>query len=152
MKYYVACTLKILWIGMLLGTLCSCNASGTGEKVMETEPKSHLDVKEEYYVISQKKAKEMMDTMEGYIIVDVRTQEEYDAGHIPGAVCIPNETIETEPPGLLPEKEQVIFVYCRSGNRSKQAVKKLAAMGYTNLYEFGGIQTWEYETEASGIH
>lgn len=119
---------------------------------METEPKSHLDVKEEYYVISQKKAKEMMDTMEGYIIVDVRTQEEYDAGHIPGAVCIPNETIETEPPGLLPEKEQVIFVYCRSGNRSKQAVKKLAAMGYTNLYEFGGIQTWEYETEASGIH
>lgn len=150
MKHYFACPLKLLWSGVLLSILCSCNASGMREKVKDIESESHLAVDEEYYVISQEKAKEMMDTMEGYVIVDVRTKEEYDAGHIPGAVCIPNETIETEPPGLLSDKEQPIFVYCRSGNRSKQAVKKLAAMGYTNLYEFGGIQTWEYETEVSG--
>jgi Rhodanese-related sulfurtransferase len=81
-----------------------------------------------------------------FILLDVRTQEEYDEAHIPGAVCLPNETITSEPPELLPDKDAVIYVYCRSGRRSKQAAEKLAAMGYTHVVEFGGLLTWPYET------
>lgn len=79
------------------------------------------------------------------IILDVRTQEEYDSGHIPGAICIPNESIGTEQPEELPDLRQVILIYCRSGNRSKQAAQKLFDMGYTNVYEFGGIIDWTGE-------
>ena len=82
----------------------------------------------------------------GYLILDVRTPEEFTAGHIPGAINIPNETIGSEAPALLPDKNQRILVYCRSGNRSKQASEKLAALGYTNITEFGGINTWPGET------
>ncbi len=89
---------------------------------------------------------EIMNSEENYIILDVRTWEEYESGHIPGAVCIPNETIGTEAPLGLPDKNQLILVYCRSGNRSKQAAGKLAAMGYTNIVEFGGINGWHGET------
>ena len=88
-----------------------------------------------------------MENEPDYIILDVRTQEEYDEGHIPGAICIPNETIGDQPPALLPDKDQLIFVYCRSGNRSKQASAKLAALGYTNIKEFGGIIDWTGEIE-----
>ena len=97
--------------------------------------------------ISQDKAKEMMALDGGQIIVDVRRQDEYDAGHIPGAVLIPNESIGTEPPEELPDLDQIILIYCRSGNRSKQAAQKLADMGYRNIYEFGGINTWDGEIE-----
>ena len=79
---------------------------------------------------------------DGTISFHDRTQEEFDEKHILNAICIPNETIGTEPPAELPDKEQLILVYCRSGNRSKQASEKLAAMGYTNIKEFGGINTW----------
>ena len=89
----------------------------------------------------------LMENEVNYIILDVRTQEEYDEGHIPGSICIPNETIENEPPAQLPDKNQLILVYCRSGNRSKQASSKLAAMGYTNIREFGGIIDWPGEIE-----
>ena len=95
-----------------------------------------------YVQISQEQAQEMMSREDGHIVVDVRRQDEYDAGHIPGAVLIPNESITDTPPEALPELEQVILIYCRSGNRSKQAAQKLASMGYTNIYEFGGITTW----------
>ena len=97
--------------------------------------------------ISQLEAKRIMNNEEGYIIVDARTEGEYVTGHIPGAICIPNESIGTEMPVELPDKEQLILVYCRSGNRSKQAAKKLAAIGYTNIKEFGGIMTWDGEIE-----
>ena len=93
--------------------------------------------------ISQDRAKEMMALDGGQIIVDVRRQDEYDAGHIPGAVLIPNESIGTEQPEELPDLDQIILIYCRSGNRSKQAAQKLADMGYRNIYEFGGINTWD---------
>jgi len=83
---------------------------------------------------------------DGHIIVDVRRQDEYDAGHIPGAIIIPNESIDTERPKELPDLDQIILVYCRSGRRSKEASAKLAKMGYTNIYEFGGIMTWSGET------
>ena len=98
-----------------------------------------------YTQISQEEAKEMMLRDDGHVIVDVRRQEEYDAGHIPGAILIPNESIGGDSPEALPDYDQVILIYCRTGNRSKQASEKLAAMGYKNIYEFGGINTWTGE-------
>ena len=95
-----------------------------------------------YLHIDQEQAKQMMAVEDGHVIVDVRRQDEYDAGHIPGAILIPNETIGTEPPAELPDRNQVILVYCRSGNRSKQAAEKLGKMGYYRVYEFGGIIDW----------
>jgi len=95
-----------------------------------------------FEMIKPEEAIRLMEEEEGYVILDVRTQEEFDGGHIPGAVCLPNESIGTEPPSLLPDKGQLILVYCRSGNRSKQAAGKLAAMGYSRVVEFGGILSW----------
>ena len=99
-----------------------------------------------YKQISQDEAREMMAKDDGHIIVDVRRQDEYDAGHIPGAILIPNESIDTTRPKELPDLNQIILVYCRSGRRSKEASEKLSKMGYTNIYEFGGIITWSGET------
>ena len=100
-----------------------------------------------YQQISQEEAKAMMDT-QVVIILDVREQDEYDSGHIPGAVLLPVGTIdETTAAEVIPEKDSTVLVYCRSGNRSKAASAALAELGYTNIYEFGGINTWPYETE-----
>ena len=99
-----------------------------------------------YKQISQEEAAEMIAKDDGHVIVDVRRMDEYIEGHIPGAICIPNENIDQERPDKLPDLDQIILVYCRSGNRSKQASEKLAAMGYRNVYEFGGIITWTGET------
>ena len=98
-----------------------------------------------YLQIDQEQAKRMMQQDDGHVIVDVRRQDEYDAGHIPGAILIPNESIGTEPPKELPDFNQIILVYCRSGNRSKQAAEKLGQMGYSRVYEFGGIIDWTGE-------
>ena len=100
-----------------------------------------------FHQISAKEALEIMETEEDYIILDVRTQEEYDEKHIPGAILIPNETIGSDEIKELPDKDQLILVYCRSGNRSKQASKKLTELGYTNIYEFGGINDWPGNVE-----
>ena len=97
---------------------------------------------EGYRQIDQEAAKQMMEADDGHVVVDVRRADEYDAGHIPGAILIPNESIGCDSPEALPDYDQVILVYCRSGNRSKQAAQKLAGMGYANVYEFGGILTW----------
>lgn len=99
-----------------------------------------------YKQISMDEAVSMMETEENYIILDVRTLEEFKSKHIPGAICVPNETIGNNDIPSLPDKNQMILVYCRSGNRSKQASQKLADMGYTNIYEFGGINEWTGET------
>ena len=88
----------------------------------------------------------MMEEETGYILLDVRTPEEFAQMHIPGAINVPNETIGTEEIPELPNKDQLILVYCRSGNRSKQASEKLVALGYTNIVEFGGINDWPGET------
>ena len=102
-----------------------------------------------YRQISQEEAKKMMDTRE-VLILDVREQDEFDAGHIPGAVLLPVGTITGETAAaVIPEKDSVVLVYCRSGNRSKTASHALAELGYTNVYEFGGINTWPYEVERS---
>lgn len=98
-----------------------------------------------YISIPMEEAAARMAQESGYILLDVRTQEEYDDGHIPGALLLPNETIGFQQSDLLPDKEQLIFVYCRSGNRSKQAAAKLAQMGYTNIVEIGGIGSWKGE-------
>ncbi len=97
---------------------------------------------ESYTQISQEEAKEMMKKDDGHVIVDVRRQDEYDSGHIPGAILIPNESIGTERPKELPDLDQIILIYCRSGRRSKEAAQKLFNMGYTRIYEFGGIIDW----------
>ena len=108
------------------------------------------DMENSYRQISQEEAKEMMTRDDGHVIVDVRRQDEYDAGHIPGAILIPNESITAERPAELPDLDQIILIYCRSGNRSKQAAQKLFDMGYTNIYEFGGINTWTGEVVTGG--
>ena len=87
----------------------------------------------------------MMESETGYLIVDVRTPQEYAEGHIPHAINVPLDTIGTNPPAELPDKAQMIFVYCRSGARSMTASNKLAQMGYTNIVEMGGIKDWHGE-------
>lgn len=99
-----------------------------------------------YRQVTAEEAAAMMKEESGYLILDVRTAEEYSEKHIPGAINIPNETIGTEDIPELPDKEQLILIYCRSGNRSKQASEKLVKLGYTNVVEFGGINGWTGET------
>ena len=120
------CALVLLILAVLLA---GCTASNEGS----------------YTQIDQETAREMMAKDDGHVIVDVRRQDEYDAGHIPGAILIPNESIGCDSPEALPDYDQVILIYCRTGNRSKEAAQKLAEMGYTNVYEFGGIVDWTGE-------
>ena len=128
----------LLVLPMAIGILSGCGTGGSVERDSVEE-----SAEQSYTQIDQKTAKAMMEKDDGHIIVDVRRQDEYDEGHIPGAILIPNESIGAEPPKELPDLDQIILIYCRSGNRSKQASEKLAAMGYTNIYEFGGINTWD---------
>ena len=101
-----------------------------------------------YRQVDMAQAQEIMAREQDYILLDVRRSDEFAAGHIPGAINIPNETIGTQAIPQLPDRDQLILVYCRSGNRSKQASQKLVALGYTNIVEFGGILDWPGPTEA----
>lgn len=101
----------------------------------------------EYSQVDAAKAKQLMETEDNYVILDVRTDEEYSEGHIPGAMLIPDYEIAEKAESLLKDKNQLILVYCRSGNRSKGASEALAKLGYTNVVEFGGIIDWPYEIE-----
>ena len=100
-----------------------------------------------YQQVNAETAKELMDTEDDYVILDARTQAEHDEGHIPGAILIPHDTVAAAAEDALPDKDQLILVYCRSGNRSKQASQTLVDLGYTNVVEFGGINSWPYEVE-----
>ena len=100
-----------------------------------------------YMNITAQEAREIMDTEEGYIILDVRTQEEYEEKHIPGAILIPDYEIKERAEQALTDKDQLLLVYCRSGRRSKLAAEALVELGYTNIKEFGGIIDWPYEVE-----
>lgn len=102
---------------------------------------------EAYHQITAEEAKQMLDEG-GVTVVDVRTAEEYAEQHIPGAVLVPNESIGDEPPAELPDQDAVLLVHCRTGVRSKQASDKLIKLGYTQVYDFGGIVDWPYETES----
>lgn len=127
--------LPLFLLLLLLLTGCGGNTSNTSSE-------------SNYQQVSQEEAKEMMDTQD-VIILDVREQDEYDSGHIPGAVLLPVGTIDEETAAeIIPEKDSTVLVYCRSGNRSKTASSALSELGYTNIYEFGGINTWPYETES----
>lgn len=122
-------------ISMILSMTLILN--GCGETTVENT----------YQQITQEEAKKMMDTQE-VIILDVREQNEFDAGHIPGSVLLPVGTISAETAAaVIPELSSVVLVYCRSGNRSKTASSTLVELGYTNICEFGGINTWPYEVE-----
>ena len=100
-----------------------------------------------YVSITAKEAKEIMDSQQGYIILDTRTEQEYDEGHIPGAIVISHDEILEKAEDILTDKDQLILVYCRSGRRSKLAAADLVKLGYTNVKEFGGIIDWPYEVE-----
>ena len=100
-----------------------------------------------YVSITMEEAKKVFETQGDYIILDVRREDEFAEGHIPGAINVPNEDIQDIEPSELPDKNQTIYVYCRSGNRSKQAASKLATMGYNNIIEFGGIMDWTGDIE-----
>lgn len=126
-KNNITKSLMILGVALLLSACASSNKEAS------------------YKQITMEEAVALMKESEDYIILDVRTEEEFAGGHIQGAVCVPNETIGDEAIEELPDKAQMILVYCRSGNRSKQASQKLADMGYTNIIEFGGIIDWEGE-------
>ena len=124
---------------MLCLTGCSGNVGNTSATMSQEQLL-------QYKQISQEEAKEMMNREDGHIIVDVRRRDEYEEGHLPDAILIPNESIDKSRPKELPDLDHIILVYCRSGRRSKEASEKLAAMGYKNVYEFGGIITWTGET------
>ncbi len=128
--------MKVLLVLLAALMLTGCAAASTEE----TEPT--------YRQISTEEAAAMMDSEEGYIILDVRRAEEFAQGHIPGAIHVANESIGTGEIPELPDKDQLILVYCRSGRRSKEAAQKLASLGYTNIVEFGGILDWTGEIEA----
>ena len=100
-----------------------------------------------YEQITAKEAKKIMDSGEEHIILDTREQDEFDSGHIPGAILIPYTEIENKAEEMLPDKDKLILVYCRSGRRSKIAAEALSKLGYTNIKEVGGIIDWPYEVE-----
>lgn len=137
---------QIAWVcaGILCLTLCTSCTSVPQRDDTHVGAVS-VDADSSYTQIDQEEAKRMMEAEDGHVIVDVRRQDEFASGHIPGAICIPNEEIGPERPDELPDLDQVILVYCRSGNRSKQASQKLFDMGYTHVYEFGGINDWTGE-------
>jgi rhodanese-related sulfurtransferase/xanthosine utilization system XapX-like protein len=130
-------------IGIVMGLLVAgIVASPTGTGDAENKNQSFGA---EYKRISAEEAKTRMDSGDEVIILDVRTEGEFNAGHIPGAILIPNETITDKMPDLLPDLDAEILIYCRSGNRSAQAARKLIQIGYTNVYDFGGINRWDYD-------
>lgn len=133
MKMYIVIPIVLVMV-LLAGCSMRKNKIMDGDRMVNS-----------YRQISQEEAKTMMEADDGHMIVDVRRQDEYNEGHIPGAICVPNESIGDTQPAELPDLNQVILVYCRSGRRSKEAAQKLFDMGYTRVYEFGGIIDWTGE-------
>ncbi|MCT4611747.1 MAG: rhodanese-like domain-containing protein [Clostridia bacterium] len=127
---------------IILSLMMVCTVVGCTNKEVVSDESKEL----EYTSIEQDKAKEMMDN-EDVIILDVRTEEEYNSGYIKDAMLLPLSDIEDKAEDLFKDKKEKILVYCRSGNRSKEASKVLVKLGYENIYEFGGINTWGYEVE-----
>ena len=123
--------LMILLLSVLLLTGCAAASNPTEANT--------------YRQITMTEAVKMMEKEANYVLLDVRTEQEFAAGHIPNAILVPNETIGMQEIPLLPDKDQLIMVYCRSGNRSKKASSKLVQLGYTNIIEIGGINSWPGE-------
>lgn len=149
----MAVVIAALTLAALLGS-CAADRDGnteitvkdTGVQITdERETMINEEAKNTYRQIGMDEAAAMMERESGCIILDVRRPDEFAAGHIPGAVNVPNETIGTDEISELPDKDQLIMVYCRSGRRSKEASEKLVKLGYTNIVEFGGILDWPGE-------
>ena len=140
-KSPIMSTIYGIILGLLVASIITLPA-----KPVENNTSSTQSTVVAYQKISAQQAKDRIDSGDAVIILDVRTAEEFAAGHIPNAILIPNETIIDTRPELLPDLNAEILVYCRSGNRSAQAANKLIAMGYTNVYDFGGIIDWPYDT------
>lgn len=139
---------RMIMIGMALTFVLCLVIIGCGRK--SEADNNVIDNKDEgnsYKSISMSEAEEMMKNEKDYIILDVRTAEEYKEGHIPNAINVANETIGEDEISELPNKDQLIMVYCRSGRRSKQAASKLVKLGYTNIVEIGGIIDWKGDIE-----
>ena len=151
----------LLFAALLALLLAGCAAPKTDPGPAETEAETETEAKTEtevdteaeatadYHRITAEEAYEMMASQE-VVVVDVRTREEYDGGHIENAVLVPNESIGSEMPEALPDKEATLLIYCRSGRRSKDAAQKLLALGYQNVYDFGGVIDWPYELMKEG--
>lgn len=137
----------VLLSSVLLLSACS-RAGGQNESSggkAETSGFTQSELSDAYHKITAEQAKEMMDKG-GVTVVDVRTQPEYEQGHIQGAKLVPNETITVEPPAELPDLDAVLLIHCRTGVRSRDAAQKLVGLGYRNVYDFGGIVDWTYGT------
>lgn len=140
---FLAALLVVLGVSVLLS---GCGSADSNTMQAPAAKAQESKVTAEYHKITQEQAKERMTKNPKVIILDVRTPQEYKDGHIDKAINVPNEDINTTPPKELPDKNAEILIYCRSGHRSKQASDKLVKMGYTNIYDFGGINTWTYGT------
>ena len=151
----------LLFAALLALLLAGCAAPKTDPGPAETEAETETEAKTEteadteaeatadYHRITAEEAYEMMVSQE-VVIVDVRTPEEYDGGHIPNAILVPNESIGDDMPEALPDKEATLLIYCRSGRRSKEASERLLKLGYKSIYEFGGVIDWPYELVKEG--
>ena len=141
-------TVKIIMLALtLLGCLAfaGCNKENTAENITQNgENMSYTKTQDGYYQISAEEAHKIMVEEVGYVILDVRSESEYNEAHIPDAVLLPDTEIVEKASTVLPDKDKKILVYCRSGRRSKNASAELAAMGYSNVWEFGGINDWPY--------
>ena len=151
-KYFRRTVGVILCVIVCLSFVSCSKISGNISRELDTDLELNewnMEIMEidEYKQISQEYAKYIMDNETDYVILDVHEQDEYDEGHIPGAILIPYMDIESLVEDVLKDKDQKILVYCRSGRRSKIAAANLASLGYTNVYEFGGIIDWRYDIE-----
>ena len=139
---------QILLFALLAASLALL--SGCALSKAKADTAEDMTDKAAYQKISAEEAYEMMASQEVVVVVDVRTREEYDGGHIENAVLVPNESIGSEMPEALPDKDATLLVYCRSGRRSKDAAEKLLALGYQSVYDFGGVIDWPYELVKEG--
>ena len=131
----------IILIAAVLLSSCTIQKNNEKDNGMNNSENGQIT----YTQISAEEAKRIMDTETGYVIIDARTESEYAEGHIPGALLIPEYEVKTKAEGMIPNKDTKILVYCRSGRRSKIAAEELIKLGYTNVYEFGGIIDWKYD-------
>ena len=135
---------KILIMLMLIASFGTLVACGSNDHIKETGDNSYSD--KGYQTITAEEAMEMMEKNDSYILLDVRTEEEFSEGHIEGAILIPDYELKEQAETKLPDKDALILIYCRSGRRSALAAKDLSDMGYTQVYDFGGIINWPYDT------
>lgn len=142
---YLTVAILLFSVGCTSSTKDQADKESTAsqETTIENPSEEEAQPIAEYRKITPEEAKDMMD--EASLIIDVRTQEEYDQGYIEGALLVPLDTLESGDFSKLPEKDQVLLVYCRSGNRSRTASKLLVEAGYTQVYDFGGIKSWPYD-------